>query len=50
MLKLIHLLNAGLWFLNALLWTFYAHVPLIGGFSFFGVALSLYLAKLEGER
>lgn len=26
----LHYLNASLWFANAICWTFYAHVPLLG--------------------
>lgn len=43
----LHYLNASLWFANAICWTFYAHVPLLGVASLVTAVATAYLGWSE---
>ncbi len=50
MIRFVHLCSAFAWFVNALLWTFYAHVPLLGVGSLLGVGASILLARFSHQE
>jgi len=50
MIRFVHLASACAWFINALLWAFYAQVPFLAVGSLLGVAASILLAKWSHQE
>ena len=46
-MRLLNLLNALLWFINAAMWAFYAHVPVIACSSLIAALGSYWLSREE---
>lgn len=46
-MRLLHMLNAGLWLGNAVVWAFYAGVVFMAGASLAAAGLSVYLWRSE---
>ena len=46
-MKVLHVMNAGLWLANSVCWAFYAHVPLLGVASLVTAVATAYLGWSE---
>lgn len=46
-MKLLHYVNAALWFANSVCWAFYAHVPLLAVVSLGTAVATAYLGWSE---